>query len=72
MQHLPRPAPRPPRIALLEIAPVALLLMLCAALTAGAGPAMEYMQAAAQALHTPVDYLNGVLSVPSTLPGGGG
>jgi multicomponent K+:H+ antiporter subunit D len=66
------PAPRVPRIALLEIASVSLLLVLCAALTAGAGPAMEYMQAAARALHAPGDYLNGVLAVPTTLPGGGG
>jgi multicomponent K+:H+ antiporter subunit D len=66
------PTPRVPRVALLEIAPIALLLVLCAAMTAGAGPVIDYMQAAAQALHTPGAYLNGVLAVPSSLPGGGG
>lgn len=63
------PAGTTPRVGLVEIAPVALLLTLCVALTVGAGPAMEYMLAAAEALHAPGDYLRGVLV---ETPGGGG
>ena len=64
------PAPRVPRIAVLEIVPIALLLTLCGALTAGAGPAMDYMQAAARALHAPAGYLHGVMPpAPATAPG---
>jgi multicomponent K+:H+ antiporter subunit D len=58
-----------PRIRVIEIAPVAGLLLLCAALTAQAGPVMAYMQATAQALHEPGLYVRGVLAAPRTLPG---
>ncbi|MGG5808276.1 monovalent cation/H+ antiporter subunit D [Falsiroseomonas sp. CW058] len=58
------PAARAPRVALVEIAPVALLLALCAGLAVGAGPAMDYMLAAAEALHAPAGYLRGVMDVP--------
>ena len=60
------PEGRVPRVGLVEIAPVALLLVLCAALTVEAGPVIGYMQAAAQALHEPGGYLRGVLSAPPT------
>ncbi len=50
-----------PRVSLLEIAPIGLLLALCVGLTVGAGPAMDYMLAAARALHAPGAYLGGVL-----------
>jgi multicomponent K+:H+ antiporter subunit D len=53
-----------PRVGLIEIAPVALLLLFCGALTIGAGPAMDYMQATAQALHAPADYIRGVFPEP--------
>jgi multicomponent K+:H+ antiporter subunit D len=43
------------------MAPVAVLLGLCFALTAAAGPAMRYMQDTAQALHAPRAYIEGVL-----------
>nr|WP_264185463.1 monovalent cation/H+ antiporter subunit D [Roseicella aerolata] len=66
------PAGSVPRVGVIEIAPVALLLALCGALTIGAGPAMDYMQAAAQALHAPQDYLRGVLAATAARPGGGG
>ena len=56
------PAEPPPRVRVIELAPVVLLLALCGALTVGAGPALEYMQATAQALHTPQGYLGGVLA----------
>jgi len=55
------PAARPPRIRLVEIVPVGVLLLLCAALTVGAGSALAYMQATAEALHVPTAYLHGVL-----------
>jgi multicomponent K+:H+ antiporter subunit D len=50
-----------PRVRVIEMAPVALLLGLCFALAAGAGPAMRYMQDTAQALHAPRAYIDGVL-----------
>ncbi|MCV5784749.1 hypothetical protein OFN20_28115, partial [Escherichia coli] len=61
-----------PRVRVVEIAPVALLLLLCAGLTAGAGPAMDYMQAAARSLHAPQDYVRDVLSAPRAGGRGGG
>ena len=64
------PVARTPRVALVEILPVGLLLFLCAALTVGAGPALAYMQATAEALHAPAAYLQGVIGEPATLPGG--
>jgi multicomponent K+:H+ antiporter subunit D len=65
------PAGRMPRVGLVEIAPVGLLLVLCGALTIAAGPAMEYMQATAEALHAPRDYLRGVMGTPAAMPGDG-
>ena len=65
------PAGRVPRISLLEFAPVGLLLLLCGALTVAAGPAMDYMQATAEALHAPRDYLRGVMEPLPAAPGGG-
>jgi len=50
-----------PRVRLIEIAPVAVLLLLCAIQTIQAGPIMRYMQATAQSLHAPHDYIRGVL-----------
>ena len=50
-----------PRVRLIEMAPVAVLLGLCFALTAAAGPAMAYLQATAQALHAPRAYIESVL-----------
>jgi multicomponent K+:H+ antiporter subunit D len=66
------PADTVPRVGLVEAAPVGLLLILCGALTVGAGPAMDYMRAAAEALHAPRDYLQGVLAMPAPTPGDGG
>jgi len=51
-----------PRVGVIEMAPVALLLALCAALTVQAGPAMLYLQEAAQSLHAPRGYIEGVLT----------
>lgn len=66
------PAATVPRVGLIEIAPVGLLLILCCALTAGAGPVMAYMRAAAESLHAPQAYLQGVLATSALDPGSGG
>ncbi len=50
-----------PRVRAVEMAPVALLLVLCAALTLQAGPVMRYLGDAAQSLHAPRGYINNVL-----------
>jgi multicomponent K+:H+ antiporter subunit D len=50
-----------PRVRLIEIAPVAVLLLLSAVQTIQAGPVMRFMQATAQSLHAPQDYVRGVL-----------
>lgn len=58
-----------PRIGVIEMAPVAGLLLLCAALTVQAGPVMAYMQATARSLHEPGPYVQDVLATPRRLPG---
>jgi multicomponent K+:H+ antiporter subunit D len=50
-----------PRVRLIEIAPVIILLALCAIQTIEAGPIMRFMQATAQSLHAPQDYVRAVL-----------
>ena len=50
-----------PRIRVIEMAPVAMLLALCFALTMAAGPAMRYLDDAAQWLHAPQSYIDNVL-----------
>jgi multicomponent K+:H+ antiporter subunit D len=57
-----------PRVSLLEIAPVGLLLLLCAGLTVAAGPALDYMLSAASGLHAPGAYLQGVLGTALAPP----
>ena len=49
------------RVRAIELAPVAGLLAACIALTVFAGPAMQYMQDAAQTLHAPRPYIDEVL-----------
>lgn len=58
------PADPMPLVRVTEIAPIAVLLTLCVALTAQAGPVMRYMQATAQSLHEPQGYITGVLASP--------
>ena len=65
------PAGSVPRVRVVEIAPVALLLLLCVGLTVGAKPAMDYMQATARSLHAPQDYVR-VLQAPPPGKGSGG
>jgi multicomponent K+:H+ antiporter subunit D len=49
------------RVRVIEIGPVLLLLSLCVALAARPGPVMQYMDATAQSLYAPQDYVRGVL-----------
>jgi multicomponent K+:H+ antiporter subunit D len=53
---------RVPRVRVIEMTPVVLLLVACAVLTIGAGPAMRYAERAAEALHAPRGYIDHVLS----------
>ena len=50
-----------PRVRVIEMAPILLLVGLCIGMTAGAGPVLRYMQATAQALHAPQDYIRHVI-----------
>jgi multicomponent K+:H+ antiporter subunit D len=50
-----------PRVRVIEMAPIAALLALLLALTIAAGPVMQYLQQAAQALHAPHGYIDTVL-----------
>ena len=59
-----------PRVRLIEMAPVAILLLLCALQTIEAGPVMRFMQATAQSLHAPHDYIHGVLGSAVERPRG--
>jgi multicomponent K+:H+ antiporter subunit D len=62
-----------PRILVMEMAPVAILLVLCALQTVQAGPVMRFMQATAQSLHAPQDYIREVQRPPEPqAPGAGG
>ncbi|MGB3387756.1 MAG: monovalent cation/H+ antiporter subunit D [Pseudaminobacter sp.] len=53
-----------PRVLLIEIVPVAFLLLLCLAITVQGGPVMRYMEATARSLHAPENYIRDVLSAP--------
>ncbi|MCZ8548005.1 monovalent cation/H+ antiporter subunit D [Mesorhizobium qingshengii] len=55
-----------PRVLLLEIAPVAFLLTLCLVIAVQGGQIMRYMEATAQALHSPSGYVRDVLSAQPT------
>jgi multicomponent K+:H+ antiporter subunit D len=50
-----------PRVRLIEIAPVAILLLLCALQTIQARPIMRFMQTTAESLHDPKGYIRGVM-----------
>jgi multicomponent K+:H+ antiporter subunit D len=51
-----------PRLRIVEAGPVAFLVLLCFALTVGAGPAMAYLDSAARTLNHPETYIRTVLS----------
>jgi multicomponent K+:H+ antiporter subunit D len=53
-----------PRVLLIEIVPVAFLLLLCVAITVKGGAVMRYMEATARSLHAPENYIRDVLSAP--------
>jgi len=57
-----------PRVRLIEIAPVAALLLICALQTIQAGPVLRFMQATAQSLHVPHDYIRDVLGATEERP----
>jgi multicomponent K+:H+ antiporter subunit D len=57
-----------PRVRVVEIVPVAGLILLCGALTIGAGPAMRFADATAQNLHLPGDYIRAVLPADFQTP----
>lgn len=50
-----------PRVLVIELVPVAALLFLCLALTIQAAPVMRYLDATAQDLHRPHNYIDHVL-----------
>ena len=54
-----------PRVRVIEMAPVVMLLILCAVQTVQAGPIMRFMQATALSLHAPQHYIRDVLGPPS-------
>jgi len=62
---------RTPRLRVLEVAPVALLVLACIGLGAAAGPVTSYLQSTARSLHDPQTYIRTVLSArpDSTEPG---
>src|SRR5690606_16491319 len=51
----------PPRVRVIEMAPIVSLLFLCIALTILAGPAMRIVGSTAEGLHSPAEYIGSVL-----------
>lgn len=60
-----------PRLRLLEAGPLAVLILLCVALAAGAGPVSAYLDDAARSLDQPSLYIDAVLSANTVRPVGG-
>ena len=56
----------PPRLQLTEVAPIGMLLLLCVAMTVGAGPLLDYLGRTSDALHRPGQTIERVLSAPVT------
>ena len=54
----------PPKVRFIEVAPVAMLLLCCVALTAQAGPAMAYLRGVAEGLSAPSSYIEAVRNAP--------
>jgi multicomponent K+:H+ antiporter subunit D len=57
-----------PRLRIIEAAPPAFLIILCLALTVGAGPVMTYLESAATSLHSPEVYIRVVNGTQQALP----
>lgn len=53
-----------PRVRVIEIAPVAFLLLLCVGMSIQGGALMRYMDDTARSLHAPNSYIENVLSAP--------
>jgi len=53
-----------PRLRLIEVGPIAVMLGTCVLLVLGLGPAMQYLDKTAAALHAPQGYSKGVLIQP--------
>jgi multicomponent K+:H+ antiporter subunit D len=65
----------PPKLRVVECVPIALLLTACIAITIEAETVMRYMNATAEALHAPSEYITSVLAtrpVPGPGAGAGG
>jgi len=58
----------PPRLRVIECAPIALLLATCAAIAVFADPILHYTRDAAQELSDPARYIDAVMSAP-VVPG---
>jgi multicomponent K+:H+ antiporter subunit D len=50
-----------PRVRVIEMTPIAALLILCVMQTVLAGPVMRFMRSAAHSIHAPADYVRAVL-----------
>jgi multicomponent K+:H+ antiporter subunit D len=50
-----------PRVLVVEVAPIVMLLALCAALAIAGGAVIDYTEATARSLHNPASYIHGVL-----------
>jgi multicomponent K+:H+ antiporter subunit D len=57
-----------PRVMLLEIGPIAALLLVCVGLTIWAGPVLAYMEATARSLHNPASHIGAVQAAPHNRP----
>jgi multicomponent K+:H+ antiporter subunit D len=65
----------PPRLRVVECLPIGFMIATCVLLTMRADPVMRYMQATADGLYAPADYISSVLStrpVPGPAESGGG
>ncbi|GAB1579453.1 monovalent cation/H+ antiporter subunit D [Bordetella petrii] len=60
-----------PRLRISEAGPVAVLILLCIALAAGAGPVSAYLDEAARSLDQPAQYIDAVLSADTVRTLGG-
>ena len=69
IRHFWAPQERPPpRLRIVECAPIAALLLVCTLLVVRAEPLMRYAGAAAEALHRPAQYVDAVMEA-RPLPG---
>ncbi|MBD0414044.1 monovalent cation/H+ antiporter subunit D [Oryzicola mucosus] len=60
-----------PSVRVIEIAPIAILIALCLGLTVAGGPVLRFMDLAADALHTPTDYIEDIIGTTPAAHAGG-